>query len=347
MHYNIVPKAAAKLTTGQNLPTPTTSQEKDYFLYIHGWNMEPFDKKSYAATAFKRLWHQGYKGRFGAFRWPTFWWVSPFPSTDNFDGSEQQAWNSAAPLASLVSQLSETFQEDGKSKVRLYAHSMGNIVASEALRQMNPANKVHTYISAQAALSSHAWDNTTPSMPFTVGGSPFGGGPETPDVYGYYWEDDATSLPGEWQAEDRPSYLDQAYMPKGVRYINHYNPSDWALGFKWQINQMLKPDIGYHYSIMNLGNLTDLNKRFWRDPVTELVFPTKRYEIFSFAAESHSFATGQDSICGMFAFNVNVGDPPFSFGSTHKGHSAQFRSMIQKRWLYWKRVLEDMRIPIP
>ncbi len=194
-HYNIWPAASTTKTTGQNLPTPKTSQEKDYFLFVHGWNMSPFDKDVFAATAFKRLWHQGYKGRFGAFRWPTFWFAAPVPNTDNFDGSEQRAWNSGAPLAGLVSQLSSTFQEGGQSKVRLYAHSMGNIVASECLRQSAQASKVHTYIAAQAALSSHVWDNTTPLMPFTVGGNPFGGGPETPDVYGYYWEAGATTQP--------------------------------------------------------------------------------------------------------------------------------------------------------
>ncbi len=340
--YGYWPAATALKTTGQNLPTPQTSQEKDYFLFVHGWNMSPFDKDVYAATAFKRLWHQGYKGRFGSFRWPTFF---DLLSTDHFDGSEQRAWNSGVPLDGLVSQLSATFHESGQSKVRLYAHSMGNIVASECLRQSAQTPKVHTYISAQAAISSHVWDETTPLMPF-----PIGLGPDTPDVYGYYWQTGAQSRPHEWQEESRPSYMHSSYMPSSVFYINHYNPSDWALSFGlgWQDNQMLKPNVGYHYSIINPFDLTDLNKRFWKDQATKLNFPDDRFEIFSFAAESHSYATGQQgSTGGMFGAAVNLNDTPFSFGGAHKGHSAQFRSTIQKRWTYWARVLNDMLITTP
>jgi hypothetical protein len=220
---------------------------------------------------------------------------------------------------------------------------MGNIVASECLRQAAPASKVHTYIAAQAALSSHVWDNTTPLMPFV---------PETPDVYGHYWQAGATSAPHEWQGEGRPSYMDPRYMPSGVRYINHYNPYDWALSFgRWQINQMLKPDVGYHYGVPLAPNP---NPRFWKNSgvlalvYTDLLFPNDRFEVFAFAAESSSYATGQQgSTGGMFGAAVDLNASPFSFGSAHKGHSAQFRSSIQKRWLYWMRVIDDLRITVP
>jgi hypothetical protein len=143
--------------------------------------------------------------------------------------------------------------------------------------------------------------------------------------------------------------MDPRYMPSSVRYINHYNPYDWALSFgRWQVNQMLKPDVGYHYSIINPFNLTDLNKRFWKSQATRLDFPDDRLEIFSFAAESHSYATGQQgSTGGMFGAAVDLNAAPFSFGAAHKGHSKQFRSSIQDLWLYWKRVIDDMRITVP
>jgi hypothetical protein len=41
--------------------------EKDYILFVHGWRMKPHEKYSFAETSFKRLWHQGYRGRFGSF----------------------------------------------------------------------------------------------------------------------------------------------------------------------------------------------------------------------------------------------------------------------------------------
>ncbi len=341
--YTIWPTASASKTTGQNLPLPQSSKEKDYFLFVHGWNMEPFDKKAYASTAFKRLWHQGYKGRFGAFRWPTFWFAAPVPNTDNFDGSEQRAWNSAAPLGELISQLSQTFQEGGQSKVRLYSHSMGNVVASECLRQMAPASKVHTYISAQAALSSHAWDNTTPFLPAAT---------VAPNVYGHYWEATALSEPHAWPGEARPSYLDTRYVPSGVRYINHYNPLDWALSWRWQANQVLKPNYGYQYGVPTI--FPQVRFRYWKSEGfaghIDLNFPSDRFEIFSYAAGSRSYATGQEGATdGVFdpAASTNLNAATYGFGGAHKGHSAQFRSTIQKRWVYWKRVLNNMIISVP
>jgi len=39
-------------------------------------------------------------------------------------------------------------------------------------------------------------------------------------------------------------------------------------------------------------------------------------------------------------------DNEFSFGGNHKGHSAQFRSTVQKRWSYWTGFLADIEINI-
>lgn len=36
----------------------------------------------------------------------------------------------------------------------------------------------------------------------------------------------------------------------------------------------------------------------------------------------------------------------FQFESAHKGHSAQFRSTIQKRWAYWEKALADLEIQL-
>jgi hypothetical protein len=77
---------------------------------------------------FKRLWHQGCKGRFGAFRWPTFWnmhaSVEALFQLSHFDDSELRAWNSAARLKELLEDRAALV---GSDKIRLYAHSMGNV----------------------------------------------------------------------------------------------------------------------------------------------------------------------------------------------------------------------------
>lgn len=350
------PATTATQTTGQSLPLPTTPEERDYIMFVHGWNMPPWEKETFSSTMFKRMWHQGYKGRFGTFRWPTFHGLAL--DADNwtnihaahFDGSEHRAWNSAAPLASLTASLANTFKDDsGNSLVRIYAHSMGNVVTSEALRQMTAGSKVHTYISAQAALSSHVWDNTTEDMDFFQ--------PTTPNVYGYYWQTNATTEPHFWEAEERPSYMSPDYMPASTIYINHYNPLDWALSYwRWQLNQSMKPDSFYYYSRPPY-DLVNMQQRFWTDkggtanyPTAEFVFPDDRFQIFSFAAESRAYATGQQGDTGgKFDTNqsVNLNESPYNFGGKHKGHSGQFRSTIQKRWTYWAKALRDMRTQTP
>ncbi len=339
VHDGYFPSSSASKTTGGDLPAPQSEEERDYFLFVHGWNMSSFDKKAFADTAFKRLWHQGFKGRFGAFRWPTFFapWTGGNPLV-HFDESELRAWKSGVPLAVLLSQLG------GEFEVRVYAHSMGNVVASEAIRSSSAGTPAHTYISAQAALSAHVWDSTTADMTFVK---------QTPDVYAHYWEAGATSEPHDWESEGRPSYMDPQYMPSGVRYINHYNPHDWALSFiRWQVNQQLKPNNGYHYGVPSPNPNPD--QRFWKNSgilgmgYTDLTFPADRFEIFSFGAESHSFATGQEGATGgVFGASVDLNGAPFNFGAAHKGHSAQFRSTIQKRWKYWEKVLADMQIATP
>ena len=69
------------LVARDNLPTGVSSYQFNqdqaaytnapYILFVHGWNMKPWEKDRFAETAFKRLYWQGYQGRFGSFRWAT------------------------------------------------------------------------------------------------------------------------------------------------------------------------------------------------------------------------------------------------------------------------------------
>jgi Alpha/beta hydrolase of unknown function (DUF900) len=222
--YTKWPELVARPTGGQNLLAPETDEEKDYIMFVHGWNMAPWEKEAYASTMFKRMWHQGYKGRFGAFRWPTFWgfegFVSAVSEPDHFNASEQRAWNSASRLKTLLENRASVF---GLNKIRLYAHSMGNIVCGEALRQFGPSGApVHSYIAAQAAISSHVYDRTTAQRKPAYQ-------KETPNIYGYYWQAGASAWPPQWEVDQRPSYMAPQYLPANVTYINHYNFDDYAL----------------------------------------------------------------------------------------------------------------------
>jgi hypothetical protein len=343
-NYSVWPASSASMqpNTGRDLTTPEKPEEKDYIMFVHGWNMTPDDKTQFADTMFKRLWHQGFKGRFGAYRWPTFF--TPNVEVNNFNGSEERAWSSAAPLAALLQNRSTIFNVGGSSRVRVFGHSMGNIVCSEALRILGPSSTaVHTYVSGQAALAAHCWDATNPRwMPYGV---PFF--VTTANIYRGYWQPAAgADAPHKWEASGRPSYMHSSYMPSGVKYVNHYNIDDWALD-SWELNQKLKPALGYNYGWVP-GTALGSEHRFYKNVLspTTLVCPTDRFQIFSWAAQARSFATGAEPATrGVFSVFVNLRAAPYSFDDKHKGHSAQFRSTIQKRWVYWRKFLVDCEVP--
>ena len=45
-------------TPSNQVFTPPSDETQDYMLWVHGWNISPFDKDSYGDTAFKRLFWQ-------------------------------------------------------------------------------------------------------------------------------------------------------------------------------------------------------------------------------------------------------------------------------------------------
>lgn len=318
------------------MPDPTKDAEKDYILLVHGWNASLFDKGCTGDTAFKRLYWQGFKGRFGLFRWPTFYFEGDVPPVHHFDASEHRAWASSLGLLSLINQLNAG---PFSGRVRIIAHSMGNIVAGEALRRSQSGQIVHTYIASQAAISAHCYDATATAMPFRLNL-----GPTTPDVYGFYWQDGMTSQPHQWESENRPSYMHADYMlGKAGRYFNYYNDKDAALNWPlWQLDQQTKPDHDYGYRKTGLFNA----RGFYRDPgngPTWLTLPFDRYELFAWAVESHSFALGAQFVNGVVTAsggrNVNLRDAPFNYRDGRKFHSGQFYDSNAQRGDYWKEVM--------
>ena len=149
---------------------PATDSNTPYILYVHGWNMETWEKDRFAESAFKRLYWQGYQGRFGSFRWPTengfkgdLSTLATSPSEkDNFDRSEYTAWRSATGLLNKLNDLNAQYP----GHVYMLAHSMGNVVAGEALRLAGANQVVNTYVASQAAVSAHTYDTNIANYSF-------------------------------------------------------------------------------------------------------------------------------------------------------------------------------------
>jgi hypothetical protein len=278
----------------------------DYVLFVHGWNVQPWKRRALAETAYKRMWHQGFRGGFGLFSWPTEWVPLPYLAHLSFERSELRAWMSAPGLLEVL--LSPILQPYA-GRLRVFAHSLGNVVVSEALRlgaETGRSGLVHAYIATQAAVPASAYDTT-------VG--------RAPDVYSRY------PVGGE--------YYFSRLGRVAENVINFINEDDFALGF-WRINNALKPDriLGYRHN--------GRSEQFFRNS-TLLRFPENRYEIFSFAARSSGGPLGATQVRGVVNRTVDL-KREFGFGGSSADHSGQFMGNIQTIGPYWARLLNEMDV---
>ena len=344
------------------LPDPQTDEERDYILLVHGWNVTEVSAKAFADTAFKRLWHQGYRGQFGSFRWPALYVADPgssnplteilgygFTAADinNFDSSEKNAWLSGEGLLDCVKALNQKHGGSSASRVRVLAHIQGNIVAGEALRQAGHTNVLHTYIASQGAVTADCYFRGAVDMQSRLALNL--GYQNTPDVYSYAWKTGAPVLAADWTSA-QPSYFAPEYMSSAAgKYVNFYNPYDYGLnGIVWQLDQQLKAEDGFSY-VWPDGFIK------YEGPFPQhriLAFPNDRFEVMAFAAEARAYAIGMYGDTRGVFLEENVFNIQSYFGksrpqddySEHKYHSGEFRGTNMQRWKYWKAVLDKSDI---
>jgi hypothetical protein len=317
----------------------------EYVMFVHGWNMEPWTKKRWAETTFKRLWWQGYKGRVGLFDWP----CRTLPSLDalvNYDHSEYLAWNSASALTNVLKKL----HFDENLKIRLLAHSQGNVVAGEALR-ISPDYTVATYAASQAAISASFYydKNSTTSISPALNQDSF----DTPPVLDTY--------PGRQPVE----YYFAEVSGKVETLVSYFNRKDYALVEAgtitpgWEYNNQTKPDnsLGYGYDGDSESYSQDIsNGGFYQDTIMtsrrDLIFPDNDFEIFAFSAESRTKALGAVLPFGDFLEASNsLGDiasrdleVTSNYNNRLYSHSRQFRSNIVDEQNYWQSLYRDFNL---
>jgi len=329
--------------------TPPQDTNTPYILFVHGWNMETWEKDRFSETAFKRLYWQGYQGRFGEFRWPTsygftgtFEQLATNPQEkDNFDNSEGFAWLAGTGLLNKLNDLNTQYP----GNVYVLAHSMGNVVAGEALRLAGSSQVVKTYVASQAAVSAHTYDPTVSNYSFSRSIPVFGVminfalGPNTPNIY------------GNWFAGN--------YGGGAGKVVNFYNVNDYALSpSSWQLDQLFKPDVlvsaggalwNYGYS----GHTNDPSpwNHFYKtnNVSTTVNFDIvgslpNRYEVMSHAAQSYTTALGATPGVHQVAANVDLTTlwPPDPTGNNyieHFWHSAEFRGDYAPMQGYWSDLL--------
>ncbi len=312
---------------------PTKDEEKDMVLYVHGYNMQEYEKQRWIETTYKRLYWLGYKGRVGGFTWPCSDSFLPY------DQSELRAWQSGVQLKNLLTVL-----KSQGYRVHVIGHSQGNVVVGEALRQAGQGSgQVSTYIASQAAIPGHCYNPQAELFPFQ---SYMDDG--TPNVYARYWKPGSPDRWPENWPEGNPAYLAPAYMNGAAgKYVNYYNDVDYALTGTaidhgaWELTNKLKPD-GTEYVSYSAAN------GFRQRPgggamYFNLIFPDDRFGVFAYGAEARSRALGARETGGVFTEEVNL-KTAFGFTDEHIYHSGQFRSFYAQRWQYWYAVLDACQL---
>ena len=224
---------------------PATPQP--YILFVHGWNMDPWEKDSFAETSFKRLYWQGYTNRFGSLRWPTTYGFSGsivdiVTDPHNYDNGEFTAWRSGEGLRRHLVNLNQRYP----GKTYVLAHSMGNVVAGEALalnaEKYSGGQIVNRYVASQAAVPIHCYSQNAPAGNFL-------NFQYTPTIFQITypfanWDSGTGNVYPGWLSTNRASCAER---------VNFYNPNDFALAKDaWQFNQALKPDSGFTFSYLYL-----------------------------------------------------------------------------------------------
>ena len=335
---------------------PFLSGDDTIFL-VHGWNMpDTVDndwKAAFSETAFKRLYWQGFRGEFVSFNWPTFadeegpreWPLLGDAANITYNPSEFQAYRSARALKEVLA----TFRGEAPNlqPVHLLAHSMGNVVAGEALRQwtfdvpFNDDPLVTNYVAMEAAVSSGAYgSNDQDALPV---------GRPIPDLYRFWSHGrDGFSDPGLGIVE----YFQSSFFA-AENTVNLYNAADFALNL-WDLNNLSKnlhiqsPVWNFDYEFTAGDGENVNNDIFDRVPdgggatttLTALTLPNGRpgrdaYEILAFFSESASLAVGT-KIVNRFDTNINFAATGLQGGNgLRANHSFQFGHDSADTWTFW------------
>jgi hypothetical protein len=256
----------------------------------------------------------------------------------------------------------------------MFAHSMGNVVASQALRiealKEGPRELLRNYAACQAASVASAYDSEKPRVMDSEyirnhPGINFSNGTELLFELSSLTSDEIPDLYGEYPVERGDNgkveyfYGIDEVVSHGI--INVHNWLDDALA-AWMIGQWQKPDsedLGSTYWGYSKRGVISGPHVPWRGPKLlnggyrlegrELDFDSQEdtFEIFAHIAEAKSPAlgasvNGDNRTAGVISWNLDT-SAEFSrsqrFTGAGEDHSAQFRSINMERWQFWQSFL--------
>jgi hypothetical protein len=304
---------SSAIETEQYASSSALGSDTNLIVFVHGFNVGNWNWLDDSDTVFKRLYWAGFKGHFATVKWPC---QTGDPLL--FDLSELDAYKASAGVTTYMNQLRSRFPG---YRLNILAHSQGNAVVSEAIR--NQGLQFDTYILTQGAVAASAYDVNAPTDTTLLNAEV---GHPTPD----------------WQ----PMGYHGVYTNLTGKIISFYNPVDFALqtgsilgvpAANWRANQFLKPDADYGSDGTNV----------WEYVTGAPNMPITDSEVSrAFVARSRTDAVGATAgLSGVInsSFNLNA---QFGFGTTIDEHSAEWTRPIQTSYLYYSQVLTQIQ-PAP
>jgi hypothetical protein len=307
-------------------------ETKQVIVFVHGINNTVSSYESTSRTIFKRLRQSGYRGRFASFRWPCAYlpWNTANPFQYNL--GEFYAFKSATALKNYLSYLRNRPDLAGYA-IDLYAHSQGNVVASEAVLQGAPFDN---YILAQGAFPAHCYDTNAPFLQKLLDA-------ETNSV-------NAVQTPFYPVNGGYHGYCSTIHG----NLLDFYNTNDFALATgttlglqtNWEEDQRAqKPEAFLGGPSYVYDPATFITKGYYTFGSSYTV--TDLQEIKALVARSRSKAVGaQGGLHGAISGSVDLFGT-FGFGLTRSEHSAQFDRPIQTSKSYWDEVVRTFNPATP
>ena len=300
-------------------------EEQNSTTFIHGWRMTPNESRLFAETMFKRLWWEGYKGRYSYFRWPTL------TGDYSFSDSELRAWKYGASL--------QSFLGDGVPngyRKNVVAHSLGNVVVGGAIKD---DAGMDTYVAMQASIPAGCYDMNSSDAFFASKTTPDLSDPDkgyrgylsasVVNVINYYNPGDFALVDGEtwifdtnwreWQRDYKPrsAPIGPAPFDGTVKYL--YDPAEPSLPFRI-----------YLYRDRPVGAFGSEILRYIID----------LEESMAMVATSKSSALGATSISPI---DRNLSTSAYgSFTDTVSDHSGQFNRPIQAAFDFYSSLIGDI-----
>ncbi len=334
---------------------PDPREDKDNLVvFVHGWRMSPDGAGNYAETMFKRFWHRGFHGRFAAYHWDTDWfeagsnWLPYGGQTvdaflSHYNDSEHTAWNSAGLLVNYVNNAHF-------SNNAVIAHSMGNVVVGEALRE---GMHVDNYAMLQAAVPASCYDEDEIRIRQTVPYDQNAG-----LLHFTMW--DSPTPDGDTDGKTRRMAYRGALKSIGnsTNVINFYLANDFATSFAWEINNdQTKPPLRLGDGTGNTNAPLDTafeynpvassGHKLWKFTLSSLIvsyYLTDETEARPYACRSWGKAVGAwGQTRGVITNNraISLSSGAFDF---RDDHNAEFKKSIVELTDFTNALLDELGI---